>query len=118
MSWLHNLYVQRRAVERIPSRQFQSLLKQGQLEEISITDNYINGTLKKTLPDGRQKFATTRVDLSLAEDLAQYAVRFNGVVESTILRDILSWVIPALVFVGIWIFAMCKFAEKQELGDR
>ncbi|MFM9883692.1 MAG: ATP-dependent zinc metalloprotease FtsH [Burkholderiales bacterium] len=114
--WLHSLYVQWRAVEPIPYSQFQTLLKEGQVEEISITDNYINGTLKQALPDGRQKFVTTRVDTGLAEDLAQYAVKFKGVVESTFLRDILSWVIPALVFVGIWMFAMRKFAEKQGMG--
>jgi len=114
--WLHGLYVQWRAVEPIPYSQFQSLLKEGQVEEISITDNYINGTLKRALPDGRQKFVTTRVEPSLAQDLTQYDVKFNGVVESTFLRDILSWVIPALVFVGIWVFAMRKFAEKQGLG--
>jgi cell division protease FtsH len=52
----------------------------------------------------------------LAKDLGQYDVKFNGVIESTFLRDILSWVLPALVFVGIWLLAMRKFAEKQGLG--
>ena len=52
----------------------------------------------------------------MARDLAQFDVKFTGVIESTFLRDILSWVLPALVFVGIWMFAMKKFADKQGLG--
>ncbi len=114
--WLHSLYVQWKTVEPIPYSEFQALLKQGQVQEIAIRDNYIHGELKQPLPDGRQKFVTTRVDPSLARDLAQFDIKFTGVVESTFLRDILSWVIPALVFVGIWIFAMKKLAEKQGLG--
>lgn len=96
--------------------EFQNLLKQGQVKEISIRDNTIRGELKQALPDGRQKFVTTRVDPGLARDLAQFDVKFTGVIESTFLRDILSWVLPALVFVGIWMFAMKKFADKQGLG--
>lgn len=91
--------------------EFQNLLKQGQVKEISIRDNTIRGELKQALPDGRQKFVTTRVDPGLARDLAQFDVKFTGVIESTFLRDILSWVLPALVFVGIWMFAMKKFAD-------
>ncbi len=116
IQWVHSIYVQWRTIEPIPYSQFQALLKEEQIEELSITDNFINGTLKKALPEGRQKFVTTRVEPGLAKDLAQYGVKFNGVVENTLLRDILSWVLPALVFVGIWIFAMRKFAEKQGLG--
>jgi cell division protease FtsH len=114
--WLHSLYVQWKTVEPIPYSEFQGLLKQGQVKEIAIRDNYIHGELKQPLPDGRQKFVTTRVDPGLARDLAAFDVKFTGVVESTFLRDILSWVIPAVVFVGIWLFAMKKLAEKQGLG--
>jgi cell division protease FtsH len=114
--WLHDLWVQARTVEPLPYSEFQSLLKNGQVDEIAITDNYIQGKLKNPLPDGRQKFVTTRVENDLAKDLAQYDVKFTGVVESTFLRDLLGWIIPAVVFVGIWIFAMRKFAEKQGLG--
>jgi cell division protease FtsH len=116
LQFLHGLYLQWRAVEPIPYSQFQALLKDGQVADISITDRYITGTLKQGLPDGKKTFITTRVAPDLARDLAQYDVKFNGVIESTLMRDILSWVLPTLVFVGIWLFAMRKFGEKQGLG--
>ena len=100
---LHGLYVQWQAVDPIPYSQFQALLKEGKIEPLSITDSHIRGTLKQALPNGKKEFFATRVDPALANDLGQYSVKFNGVIESTLLRDILSWVLPALVFVGIWI---------------
>jgi len=103
-------------VEPVPYSQFQTMLEKGEIAEITITDKYVQGTLKKPLEDGRQKFVTTRVDPALARDLGQYDVKFTGVVESTFLRDILSWVLPAVIFVGIWIWAMRRFAEKQGMG--
>jgi cell division protease FtsH len=114
--WLHELYVQWRTVEPVPYSQFQTMLEKGEIAEITITDKYVQGTLKKPLEDGRQKFVTTRVEPALAKDLGQYDVKFTGVVESTFLRDILSWVLPAVIFVGIWIWAMRRFAEKQGMG--
>jgi len=114
--FLHDLWVQMRTVEPIPYSQFQDLLKDGKVKEISITNNYIQGELKQALPDGRSKFVTTRVDPGLARDLDQYDIKFTGVVESTFLRDMLGWVIPAVAFFAIWIFVMRKFAEKQGLG--
>src|SRR5450830_1628184 len=117
IQFLHGLYVQWRTVEPIPYSQFQTLLKDGQIAELSISDNHISGTLKQALQDGKKGFVTTRVDPALAKDLAQYDVKFNGVIESTLMRDILSWVLPTLVFVGIWMFAMRKFGDKQGLGS-
>jgi cell division protease FtsH len=113
---LHDLWVQVRSVEPVPYSEFQRMVKAGEVSEIAITDNAIQGTLKKPLEDGRQKFVTTRVDPALAKDLSQYDVKFTGVVENTLLRDILGWVLPAVIFVGIWIFAMRKFAGKQGMG--
>ena len=113
---LHDLWVQVRTVEPLPYSEFQRLLKAGEVTEISIADNTIQGSLKQPLQDGRQKFVTTRVDPSLAKDLAQYDVKFTGIVENTFFKDLLGWVLPAVIFVGIWIFAMKKFAGKQGLG--
>lgn len=113
---LQDIWTQYRTVEPVPYSEFQRLVADGKVTDIEIAENTIQGTLKTPLADGRSKFVTTRVDPSLARDLAQYDVKFSGIIENTFLRDVLSWVLPAVVFVGIWLFAMRKFAQKQGLG--
>jgi cell division protease FtsH len=113
---LADAWKQYRQVEPIPYSEFQELLKAGKVKEIAILDNYIQGTLQTPTAEGREKFVTTRVETELARDLAQYNVKFTGVVQSTWLKDLLGWVVPALVFFGIWLFLMRRFAEKQGLG--
>jgi cell division protease FtsH len=114
--WVADAWKQFRQVEPIPYSEFQNLLKAGKVKEIAILDNYIQGTLHTPGSDGRDKFITTRVETDLARDLAQYNVKFTGVVQSTWLRDLLGWVVPALVFFGIWMYVMRRLAEKQGLG--
>ena len=113
---LHDLWVQARTIEPLPYSEFQRLVKAGEVTEIAITDNTIQGSLKTPLTDGRQKFVTTRVDPALAKDLAQYDLKFTGVIENTLLRDVLGWVLPAVIFVSIWMFAMRRFGGRQGLG--
>jgi cell division protease FtsH len=114
--WVHQLWVQATTVEPIPYSDFLTLLKDGKVKDISIYQNYIQGNLKQALPDGRSKFVTTRVEPELANDLSRYGVTYTGVVESTFLRDVIGWVVPAVVFFALWIFIMRKYAEKQGLG--
>ncbi len=96
-----NWWGQRQTYVPVPYSQFQTLLTQGSVEEIFIGPNVIQGTLKTPLSDGRKRFTTTRVEPSLAKDLEKYGVRFSGVIESTLLRDILSWIFPILLFFGV-----------------
>ncbi len=112
---LQNLWVQSQQVEVIPYSKFQTMLKNGKIDDIAISDKYIRGKLREPAK-GRKYFYTNRVDPRLAKDLAKYNVKFSGKVESTLLRDILSWVVPMAIFFGIWIFVFRRFAEKQGLG--
>ncbi|MGH8666741.1 MAG: ATP-dependent metallopeptidase FtsH/Yme1/Tma family protein, partial [Burkholderiales bacterium] len=114
--YMADAWKQYRQVEPIPYSEFQNLLEAGKVKEIAILDNHIPGTLAAPGPDGRDKFITTRVETDLARDLSKYNVKFTGVVQSTWLKDLLGWVIPALVFFGIWMFVMRRFAERQGLG--
>ncbi|HNH12843.1 MAG TPA: AAA family ATPase, partial [Rhodocyclaceae bacterium] len=113
---LQNAWVGMRTIAPLPYSEFQTLLREDKVAEISVADNQIHGTLKAPLADGKQKFVTTRVDPGLAKDLAQYDVKFTGVVQSTFLRDVLGWVVPALVFIGLWLLIMRRFADKMGGG--
>jgi cell division protease FtsH len=112
---LQNVWQGVRTTASIPYSEFQLLLKEGKVAEISVADNQIIGTYKEAVGN-KTRFVTTRVDPALAKDLAQYEVKFTGVVENTFLSDLLGWVLPAVIFVAIWIFAMRRFAGKMGGG--
>jgi cell division protease FtsH len=114
--WLRQLYVTATQVEPIPYSQFEQDLKAGQIKDIAVANNVIQGTYKTARPDKRTRFVTTRVDPELAKELSQYDVEYSGVVESTFFRDILSFVAPALVFFAIWFFLARRLAGQGGLG--
>jgi len=111
-----DMWVGANQVQPIPYSEFQHHLKTGQLESIAISSNVIQGKLKKPLPDGRTRIVTTRVDPTLAKEIGQYDVRFEGVVENTFFRDVLSWIVPALVFFALWSFLARRFAQHGGMG--
>src|SRR5262249_37883512 len=77
---------------------------------------YIQGTLKQPNANGKSLFITTRVPSDISEDLEKYHVKYAGEVQSTFLRDLMSWVLPTLLFFGVWYFVFRRFAERQGLG--
>ncbi len=109
-------WVASKEIETIPYSQFQQLLDKDAIDEIRVSSNFIEGKLKKPTESGAQYFRTTRVELDMANLLAKHDVHFAGVIESTFLRDLLSWVIPILLLIGFWVFMIRRFAEKQGFG--
>jgi len=109
-------WVTYKTVETIPYSEFEQYLEAGNIEEIAVKENTIEGKFRNPLSDGKQYFTTTRVDMPLAEMLQKYDVKFTGVIQSTLLRDLMSWVLPMLVLFGLWMFVIRRIAEKQGLG--
>ena len=83
-------WAEKQAFEPIPYSDFQSLLKEGKIADIQISQNMIRGTFKDTSGSGPKGFVTTRVDPEIAADLDKYHVKFSGVIESHFLSDLLS----------------------------
>jgi len=99
------------AIKTIPYSQFLGLVKDGKVTELAITENQIQGTMKTD--KGEEEFKTVRVDPDLSNLLEQYHITFKGEIQSTLFRDILSWVFPILIFVGIWYFMMKRITGQQ-----
>jgi cell division protease FtsH len=100
-----------RAVVTIPYSDFENYLKQGKVAEVAVSDNFVQGLFKEPLPSGERAFLTTRVDPAFAEQLAPYGVKVTGRIESTFLRDLLSWIVPVALFAGVWIFMMRRLGS-------
>ena len=114
---LRDVWLMSRQVEALPYSQFIQELKEGNVNEIAVDPNFIRGTLRRPLKEnGPTEFVTTRVETDLARDLAQYNVKFTGVVQNTLLRDVLGWVVPVAIFFGLWMLVIRKMAEKNGLG--
>jgi len=118
--FLRDLWLASANVEEITYDQFEAALEQGRIADVEITATMIRGSYRSPEPDKPGRFVTPRVDQDVDQDLVDalkpYNVEFKGVVENTLLRDILSWVLPALIFVGIWMFLLRRFAERQGMG--
>jgi cell division protease FtsH len=88
-------------IEVLPYSEFEKLLAEGRIAEVTVSERHVTGKLKS--PEGRKStVVANRVEPDLAERLQKYNVPYSQVYESTFLRDLLSWVVPALVFFGIW----------------
>jgi cell division protease FtsH len=110
-NWWHTA----RTTEVIPYSDFQHYLDEGRLARIVVTENYVRGEFKEPL-EGKSEFVTTRVDPRLADELKGKDVEVVGASESNFFTELLSWVVPILIFFAIWAFVFRRFAEKQGLG--
>ena len=113
---LQNLWQTQRTVEPVPYSEFERALADGRVAEVVVGETTITGKLKSPDVNGKTSIVATRVEPAVAERLEKYEVPYTRVVESTLLRDLMSWVLPALVFFGLWYFLIRRLAEKQGMG--
>ena len=90
--------------KEIPYSAFLKALERKEVLEVAISEGRLVGKMKVTEGSETKEvpFAAYRVDPELSQKLDQFGVTFRGQPESTFLRDLLSWVLPVLLFVGLW----------------
>jgi cell division protease FtsH len=117
-----------RTVE-IPMSRFLTLVREGKVDKVAMTEREIRGTLKPgALPapparpgdrvrsflgaePGVTVFTTTRIpgvdDSTLIKELEGHQVEFAGQIENTFWRDLLfGWIVPLAIMAAIWMFLM------------
>jgi cell division protease FtsH len=87
--------------------EFKSLVRGGEVSEVTIGEQSLRGTLKPKAgnDDKQQLFTVNRVeDPKLAEDLEAKGVKFTGEAMNRWVTDLLGWVIPVLFIMALWGF--------------
>jgi cell division protease FtsH len=112
---LQQWWQQAQTIEVVPYSEFEQLLADEKISEVVVSDSRITGKLKA--PEGAKKTVVANlVPPEVADRLSKYGVQYTRVQESTFLRDVLSWVLPALVFFGVWFLLVRRMAGQQGLG--
>ena len=112
---LQDVWQNTNRVQTVPYSEFEKALSEGRIVDVTVSERSVIGRLK--VPDGtKTSLVAVRVEPDLAARLEKFDVPYTRVVESTLLRDLMSWVVPALIFFGVWFFLFRGFADKQGLG--
>ena len=110
---LKEMYFAAQHMDEVPYSQFKTWVQEDKVAEISITDKVIHGKLKSEKGgETPQWFQTVRVDdPELVKLLEEKHVEYAGVIVSTLWKDVASWVVPILVFAGIWFWILRKMGQ-------
>jgi cell division protease FtsH len=103
---------QARAVTAVPYSAFEQALADGRVSEVIVGETTVTGRLKTPEANGATVIVANRVEPALADRLAKYDVPYTRSIEPTWLRDLLSWIVPAAVFFGLWFFVIRRMADR------
>ena len=118
--------------ESMSYSEFKALLRAGKVSELGLYRDTIEGTFSPTGLEGvlsKEKieeikrsgksapgFVTTRVeDPGLVPELEAARVRFTGHVANTWIATLLSWILPAAIFFGLWMVVMKRMNPQSGL---
>ena len=113
---LQSYWISAQQIETIPYSKFEELLKTGGVKDIAISRDTIIGTRKEPAKDQKPHFSVVRIDPGFAETLSRYGVEFKGVAENDFFRTLLSWIVPAVIFVVIWMYVIRRMSEQGGMG--
>ena len=113
---MRDVWTQAQSVETVPYSTFEQYLREGKIDEVAVSERLITGHLKSPEKDGKTSVVAPLVEPAMAERLSHFGVTYTRTFEPTWLRELLSWVVPTLLFVGIWYFVVRKFAAGTGAG--
>jgi cell division protease FtsH len=104
-------------VEAIPYSRFQVDLEAGRIESVEVGQDLIRGSYKDRAADGSvRRFTTVPVSTDLADTLARSKVEFSARRGPGLLERALGWLLPVLLFAGLWLILIRRMAEGGGVG--
>lgn len=114
--WLQTVWQGAMQTESVPYSEFEQALAEGRIQEVTVSERLITGRLKT--PDGQKTtLVAVRVEPDLAARLEKFNVPYHRVMENTLARDLMSWIAPSLIFMGLWYFVIRRLGGGEGLGS-
>ncbi len=110
-----DIWLAQQHVEALPYSEFEKALAAGKIAEVAIGATEITGAFKEPAEREKTHFVTERVEPNVAERLAKYDVKFYAKPES-MLKGLLGWIMPMVVFFGLWLLVVRPMMERQTGG--
>jgi cell division protease FtsH len=108
------LFFSTRAGETIAYSDFKAHVREGRVQEVTVGPDTVHGVLKAV--DGRpaRPFNAIRIeDPKLVEELEHYGVPHRGELASRWIGEMLGWLIPVFLFVGLWAFFLRRMGSAE-----
>jgi len=107
---LQYFWLGRESIQRLDYSSFLVQLDANNVAEVTVTESRMRGVYREPV-EGYDNFEAFRVEPEIAARLEERGVKFGGATEKTFIATLLSWVVPALIFVGIWFFLFRRLAS-------
>ena len=100
--------------ETISYSDFKQDVYQNKVQEVTLSEDHVRGTLKAVNNGRPQPFTAVRVDdPKLPEDLEQHGVKYTGEVANRWISDVIGWIIPLIFIIGLWMFFLRRMGGAE-----
>jgi cell division protease FtsH len=101
-------------VQTIPYSEFKELVDKGEVKDLVVGPTRITGAYPISAENGKiQHFSTNRVDTQIADELTRRNIKFSGQPEPGLFQNFLSWMLPTVGFVLMWMFLLRPWTSSQ-----
>src|ERR1051326_3522999 len=102
-----------RHVQTIPYSEFKTLVDKSEVKDLVVGPTRVTGTYVNPADKNVEHFATVRVEPQFADELIRRGIRFSGQPEPGVLSNFMSWLLPTVGFVLIWMFLLKPMTSGQ-----
>ena len=103
-------------IATIPYSEFLTLQREGLVSDLKVGSEIITGKLTQPEDGKPGEFRTIRVDPELANELQEKGLEFSGTVEDTWVSNLLSWLLPIALLIGVWMFMLRRMGSGGGFG--
>lgn len=109
-------WLEAQRIEVLPYSAFEERLRAGQVAQVTVSDTRVIGRLKVADAQGRQSIVAELVEPALAERLSGFGVTFQRTHESTLLRELISWLAPLAMLLLFWTLMARRAGGPSGMG--